>query len=199
MTPDEVVALEAAARADADAGRWDAAATRAIQGYGPELYGYVAALARDPHVAEDVFATACARLWRGLPRFGWRSQLRTWAYTIARNTFLSDAGRTRRAREAPLSATAAAGIAAAIRTGTASYFGSTAHDALAAARAALDPDDQTLLILRVDRRMAWREIAAVLSPADASPEEIGRKSAALRKRLERLKADLKVAIVAYKR
>ena len=60
----------------------------------------------------------------------------------------------------------------------------------AAVRAALAPDDHMLLGLRLDRRLAWTEIAEILGePSDA------RTVAALRKRYERLKTKLRDQLV----
>jgi len=50
------------------------------------------------------------------------------------------------------------------------------HQALAQIRATLDPEDQELLTLRVDRELEWEEISVVLDST----------SVALRKRFERL-------------
>jgi RNA polymerase sigma-70 factor (ECF subfamily) len=52
-------------------------------------------------------------------------------------------------------------------------------------RAALDPEERTMLVLRVDKGLPWNEIATVLARdgEEATP-------AALRKRFERLKAKL---------
>jgi RNA polymerase sigma-70 factor (ECF subfamily) len=52
-------------------------------------------------------------------------------------------------------------------------------------RESLDPEEQTLLILRVDKGMAWEDVAEVLR-ADGEPVA----PAALRKRFERLKEKL---------
>jgi RNA polymerase sigma-70 factor (ECF subfamily) len=56
---------------------------------------------------------------------------------------------------------------------------------LIAQRARLSPEERALLVLRLDRDLAWREVATVLS-ADGEPVD----EAALRKRFERLKAKL---------
>jgi RNA polymerase sigma-70 factor (ECF subfamily) len=56
-------------------------------------------------------------------------------------------------------------------------------------RESLDPDEQTLLILRIDRQMAWTDIARIMG-GDA-PEAESRQAATLRKRFERLKERLR--------
>jgi hypothetical protein len=58
-------------------------------------------------------------------------------------------------------------------------------------RMALEPDDQIILTLRVDRARSWRDIAAVMAGEGAPDTEIARKSALLRKRFERLNARLR--------
>ena len=81
--------LETQIRAACERAGWDEAATLAIRSYGPELLGFLAALARDPVVADDLFGSVCEKLWRGLPKFAWKSSFRTWAYAIARNEHVS--------------------------------------------------------------------------------------------------------------
>ncbi len=59
-------------------------------------------------------------------------------------------------------------------------------------RAQLEPDEQMLLTLRLDRELDWREIAVVLEdepPADDAA--VTRAAAALRKRFERIKEKLR--------
>jgi hypothetical protein len=52
-------------------------------------------------------------------------------------------------------------------------------------RRQLDEDDQTLLVLRVDRDLAWRDIAIVFLGEAADADAITRKAAMLRKQFER--------------
>ena len=175
---------------DACASRdWDAATTLAIRSYGAELLGYIHALLRSPSDAEDVFATMCERMWRALPAFAWQASLRTWAYTLARNACVSFIRGVRvRGVAVPMSVVS---IAAAIRTETATFVKTETKDALSELRASLDPDDQSLLILRLDRKLSWREVAAVFEGETSTPVAIDRRAAALRKRLERLKVELR--------
>lgn len=181
-------ALEAEIRRLFDAGDLDGAMTAAIQGYGAELFGFVAALARDHDRAGDVFGAACERMWKGLPRFRWDSSFRVWAYTILRNELLRAAPRIARERaQVPLSAMQLAIEQA--RSATAPHLKTEIKDELARIRAELDPDDHLLLTLRLDRRLAWNEIARVLA-GETEPTNLVRDAAALRKRFERLKERL---------
>jgi hypothetical protein len=60
-------------------------------------------------------------------------------------------------------------------------------------RQSLDPEDQAMLILRIDRRMSWSEIGAVMLGADEPRNEaaLARKATAVKKRFEQVEADLK--------
>ena len=62
-----------------------------------------------------------------------------------------------------------------------------------ALREQLEPDDQMLLVLRVDRGMEFRDIAVALAEADAplDAETLEREAARLRKRFERVKERLR--------
>ena len=156
--------FEARLRALADAGDLAALATEVVRGYGPELLGFLVGLAR------------------------WESSLRVWAYRSARHLFI-DSTRAR-AGDVPLSAVPEP-TARMVRTTTAAYRRTEVKDALAAARARLDPEEQMLLGLRVEGEMGWRDIARVLGHAEP---ELDRHAAALRKRFERLKARLHRAL-----
>jgi RNA polymerase sigma-70 factor (ECF subfamily) len=176
-------ALESEIRARFSAGDLSGAATLAIQGYGAEVCGYLAAVLRDEEQARDVFADTAAELWKDLPRFRWEASLRTWLYTLARHRLAAHLSRAERRPTVALSqAPEVAALAAAARTTTVPWRRTEVKDAVARLRDSLTVDDQTLLILRVDRGMAWRDVAQVLGEA---------QEAALRKRFERIKERLR--------
>lgn len=169
-----------------DAADLDAAATIAIEEYGPEVLGYLGALLRNGPDANDVFSMFAEDLWRGLPGFRRESSLRTWVYKLAWHAaarFLQDAYR-RRGRA--LLTGELSGIAAAVRTTTAAHLVTDVKDKMERLRASLAPEEQTLLVLRIDRAMSWHEVGAVLA-ADGAPVD----ETALRKRFERLKDKLR--------
>jgi RNA polymerase sigma-70 factor, ECF subfamily len=174
--------LEGRLRRLAEAGDLAAAATLAVETYGPEIYGYLVAVARDDDTAAEVYAELCHDLWRDLPRFKWESSLRTWAYTVARHRLIDALRDPARRRRTPLSqAPEVDALIARTRTTTATWQRSEVKAGVARLRERLDPDDQTLLILRVDRGLGWRDVAAIM----------GDKEPALRKRYERLKERLR--------
>src|SRR6202042_2362824 len=72
--------LEGDVRALCERGDYDGAATLALKGMGGEIYQFLAAVHRDPVMADDCFSSFGEGLWRGLASFTWSSTLRTWAY-----------------------------------------------------------------------------------------------------------------------
>ena len=186
--------LEADVRHLCEAGDVHGAVTLAIQGYGPELMGFLVVVIRDSSEAGEVFADLCVRMWKSLASFRWESSLRTWTYVLARRA--CHAHRRERAKErmhVPLSqAPELDALIVKVRTTTmaalAQKKGSTRAERL---RAKLTADEQMLLTLRLDRELDWRAIATVLSDEEPSDETLTRDAAALRKRFERIKEKLK--------
>jgi len=80
-----------------------------------------------------------------------------------------------------------------VRTMTLPHLKSDVKQQVQKLRQSLDPEDQALLILRIDRRLAWNEIGAVMLGPDEARNDaaVARRAASLRKRFERVKDDLK--------
>jgi len=175
-------AIEAEVRRRFDAGELDAAMTTAVEGFGPELFGFLLGLTHDHDRASDVFGATCERMWRGLAAFRWDCPFPVWAYTIARHEFLRTTRSTARERkQVGLSKETLAAVDR-VRTDTPAHQRSEVKEVLARVRAGLDPDDHMLLGLRLDRKLPWNEIAQILGTGNP---------AALRKRFERLKTRLR--------
>src|SRR5262249_42854590 len=150
-----------------------------------EILGYLVSVLRDDTAADEVFADFCEDLWRGIAGFRGQSSFRTWAYKVAwnaANMFWRDPfpRRVRRLRTSECSR-----VAQEVRERS-SRERRAIVDRLARLRESLTPDEQTLLILRVDKGLSWKEIAIVLGDGEEAPPEV----AALRKRFERLKVRL---------
>ncbi len=181
-----------------DAGDLERAATFAVERYGGEVLGLLIALHRDRHEADEVFSEACADLWRGLPRFERRSSLRTWFYRLARNASYDQRQRRRRRREVPLSQASAAVSRAEqlVRDATPSFLKTGPRERLRLIREALAVEDQELLILRLDKKLGWSELASVLSREPLEGDAIAREAARLRKRYQLLKERLREQLAA---
>lgn len=186
---------EAELHALCDEQRWSEAATAIFERYGRELMTYLVAIARSETDAGDAFSQFTEDLWRGLPRFRWQSTARTWCYTLARNA-LFRVRRSLRRRGGPAiaisDAPAVAQAANQVRTATLTYLRTQVKDEVAALREQLTPDDQAILILRIDRKLPWLDVARALAGEEELPDdELTRRSATLRKRFGRIKSDLK--------
>lgn len=192
--------VEATLRQRHDAGDLVGAATLAIEAYGPEILGFLAATLGPAVEVDEVFSGFAEALWRALPRFRGDSSFRTWAYAIARRTALRAYRRARsHLRRLPCDSSAIAAAVERVRSTTAPYLRTSVKDDLGRLRAGLDDDEQALLILRVDRRLSWREIAQIFASDTAealADDELRRQAAALRKRFERLKTRLSEQILA---
>ena len=173
------------------AGRMHQAAERGIRAYGPEIMGFLVTVLRSDADACEVFSQASEDLWRGFARFEERSSFRTWYYAIARNAAIRYRRTRRRAQagRAPLSEADA--LAAARRSTTVVHLRSESRDRFAAVRDALEDDDRMLLVLRIDRGMAWNDIARIFSPEEASPDAIATRASGLRKRYQLLKDEIR--------
>ena len=169
-----------------DRGNVDEAASLAIRKYGPQIFGYLAAMLGDEDEAADAFAEFSERVWRALPGFRRAASLRTWAYRVAWSC-AQDALRDPFRRRAHTLSTAARSRLAAPHSSCPAWRRSSAQQQLIALRRHLRPCEQTLLVLRLDRGLSWREVAAVLADGDAPPPS----EAALRKRFEALKDKLR--------
>lgn len=174
-----------------DKGDYRAAATHAVQGYGPEVFGFLVAFVRNARDASEIFSQACEDLWVSLPRFDRQCSMRTWMYTLARHA----AARFRRSphrragRHVALSQVSE--LAVRVRTETLRFLRSEAKDKVAPIRDSLDEDDRMLLVLRVDRGLSWKEIARVLAGDEGAEESLDRTAARLRKRFQSVKEEIR--------
>ncbi len=160
------------------------AAAEAMRVLGPKILGYLRAVLRDEADAGDAFSVFAENLWRGMGTFRGESSFRTWAFKIAWNAALNVRNDAWNRLGRRFETGEASELAEEIRTKTASKV-ERQRTALDAIRETLSPDEQTLLVLRIDQQLPWEDIAEVLSTEGEVVE-----AAALRKRFERLKERL---------
>lgn len=190
MTTETRETLDARIAALARGGELDAATDAVIRAYGPEIYGFLLAILHDEAQADEVFALWSEDVWRGLGGFGWQCTLRTWLYVLSRH---AGARHRRLLQRAPRldGDSVIERVAAEVRSATRSYLRTASRDRFAELRRSLPEEDQVLLVLRVNRGLEWLEIAqTTLDEADPAPSVVRREAARLRKRFERLRAEL---------
>lgn len=181
---------DARLRALIDAGSIDEATTLALETHGPELVGWLTSTLGEAD-AHDAFSILAEELWRSLPRFDGRCSLRTWCYMLARAASSRVLGKPARRREQLVSSIPSVVHAATKVWSTTARGAAREQDVYARIRAELDDEDRTLLVLRVDKDLAWRDIALVLLGSDVDETELMRKAASLRKQFERVKERLR--------
>lgn len=168
---------------------FDAAATRALEAYGPELYGFLVSYLANESDAAEVFSQVGEDLWKGLPAFSARSSVRTWLYVLARHA-------AARYRRSPWNRRTGDGhldeLVAQTRSRTQEFLRTETKDRWRALRESLAPDDRSLLILRVDRAMPWQDVARVSLGDEATDDAaLAREVSRLTKRFQLLKEELR--------
>ncbi len=191
---------EQAIRLACQAQDFQSAATRAFEAYGQEVLSFLTARLRSVPEAEEAFSMFAEDLWKGLPGFGFRCSVRGWLYALARNAANrhASAPQRRAGRNLPLSPDGAVtALLDRARSETQMYKRTDAKDKVRALRERLPHEDQTLLILFIDRGLPWREIAMVVHEQgeELDDDSLDREASRLRKRFERVKAELKAMAI----
>jgi RNA polymerase sigma-70 factor, ECF subfamily len=179
--------LDDRVRAHVARGAIQDAATLSLRQLGPEVFGFLAGVLGNDADADEVFAATSERLWRSLATFEWRCSLRTWAYVIARREVDRFRRGARRHVDGRVPLSGLEEILAVARTSRTQR--SAKLRTLLQLRDELTSDDRMLLVLRVDRELAWEEIALAFAEnaEKCSEEERKREAARLRKRFQLLK------------
>jgi len=168
-----------------EAGDARGAAEAIVRDHGPQILGYLASILRNDADAADVFSQFTEDLWRGLPGFRGECPIRVWAYRLAWHAAARHLRDPYRARGRRLETTELSRIAEEVRSSVLLGRREARQRSIDKLRARLAPEEQTLLVLRLDRGLSWREVATVIAEDGAAADET-----ALRKRFERLKDKL---------
>lgn len=162
-----------------------------LERYQVEVYSFLCARLRSEADAHDVYSQLTEDVWRGIAGFAWRSSFRTWLYTLARHAAVrferapvNQSGRRERLSQI-------SDPVAVERSRTRPYQRTDIKDRFAALRERLTPDEQSLLVLRIDRGLSWEEVAEILyDGADTDEASMRRYSANVRQRFRQLKTRL---------
>jgi RNA polymerase sigma-70 factor (ECF subfamily) len=156
---------------------------------GSELRPFLHRLLGEAALAEEAYSTTCERLWRGLATFRWECSLRSWAYIVARRE--AARCRARQARIAARQTTLSAAENVRVPTGSRPALSTTRRDQLELLRESISDEDRDLLVMRVERGLPWKEIAAsFLDEGVQDAESIVRESARLRQRFRAIRGKL---------
>ncbi len=192
--------VELSVRSALERGDHETATTVAIKAYGPEVLGLLVGVLHGHDLASDAFSVFAERLWTSMPKFQGNCSMRTWVYLLARRAArdVVRSERPRGARNVPLSlAPNVSALVARVRTQTLSILAEEKVAAFAELRRELPEEDQQLLVLRVDRGLAWEDLALIFldenedAAAPIDPAALKRESARLRKRFQLVKDRLR--------
>jgi RNA polymerase sigma-70 factor, ECF subfamily len=195
MSPEDREELERGIRQSAEQRDFTGATTLALRGYGPEIFRFLLSLHGSEQAASDVFSIVAEGLWRAMETFTWEHPFRALAYAVARRASLRyrrDEGRRAR-RQMPLELSALSAVEEQVRTQTLTFLRTEVRDRFAEIRDGLPPEDRALLILRIDRQLAWNDLALVMQGDEAEPltgDELKKAAARLRKRFQIVKEKL---------
>src|SRR5262249_29552253 len=125
------------------------------------------------------------KLWRSVGEFRGEATFATWAYRIAWSTSLEVKRTLARRHVLPLASEHVERVVREVRRTTEVFLRTAVKDRWSEIRDTLDPEERSLILLRVERRLPWKEVAAIMTERGAAAE------ATLRKRFERLRVKLR--------
>lgn len=168
------------------------AVERTLQVYGREILRLMHSVLHQPDLAREAFSLFSENLLKGLPGFRWESSLRTWAYRLARNACYQLMHAPSK-REQPMSLSALPDEVQHPRTETHPWQRTSVKERFRELREKLKPEERMLLMLRVDQKLSWTEIARVMAEPDEGSDSaaVARRAAALRQQFQRLKTHLR--------
>lgn len=200
LSEQALIDREAPLRAAHEARQLDAVTRLSFELYGREINSFLGARLRSHDHGQEAFAMFAEDLWVRMPSFRWHCSMRCWMYILARGAayrYLT-APQQRPERNEPLSLHASALAARdTVRSITQPQHDTQLKHRVRALRERLASSDQLLLILRVDRQLPWRELALIMQEAGEAIEAdaLDRAAAKLRKRFERVKAELRAMAI----
>lgn len=186
--------LEAAIKHACQAGDANTAVTVALQGYDTEIRSFLVARMDVKADADEVMSMFHRDVWRGIEKFAWRSMFRTWAYKLARNAmYRFEAQRGSKGPQVPISDNPYIENPSP-RANTPPWQKTTVKDVFRQVRSELTPEEQDILILRVDRAMSWNDVARAVQDSEADElegEALQRETNRLKKQFERIQDNLR--------
>ncbi len=190
--------IEASIRAACEDGQYQRGATILIQMFGPQIRRFITARVGSHVAAHEIFSDFTLDVWRGLPGFGWRCPVRSWAYTVARNAAnrYVVAPHRRAARNIALSEVPVQSHLDGDDGFTPNYLRPEVKRRFRALREQLSPTERQMLELRCDRGMPWRDLTLAVEGQIEDPSDLARATARMRKRFQLVKEKLREQLLA---
>jgi len=184
------MSLEDEVRALLSSGEEGAAATRVINAFSQPVMGHLRTVLRDPDDVEDAHAVWAENVWKGLPRFAWRSSLRTWAYRLALNVALNMRNEAFRRRVRRFETGEASALAASLRSSGASY--ERKRNKLDELRRYLTDAELMLVSVHTELELSWDQASEAFAEAGerVSADTLAKRWERLKDRMARLAREL---------
>jgi DNA-directed RNA polymerase specialized sigma24 family protein len=163
-----------------------AAAHATFAAFGAELFGFLIGVLDDVAAARAVYVEIGERVARDLGAFEWQCCLRTWLYVVSRRAL-----RDRRTRVGGDGAAVNASYSAV----SLSRRRVRAPHTILRIRRSLTEAERELLILRVDRRLTWDEIALTALGEGATSDALVAESRRAREHVGEIVRRLEVVAV----
>ena len=163
--------------------------------YGQRLCAFILNLVRDPAVAADVQQELWLAVFLHAPAFRWESSFKGWLYLLARRTAVKAAQKGQARQKlagTPLSQAAESKLRAHLQTSVAEWQKDDFKAKFRDLRRKLPEKDQSLLVMRSDQEMPFRDIVYALAEPDEvlTPAELKTRETTLMKRFQRVKQRL---------
>lgn len=171
------------------------ATAAALRVYGSEIFGFLVGALDDSHRAREVYGATSDLVTQGLPSFTWSCTLRTWMYAMARVAI--------RQRASSRDLTARAESSESGKRDSPPFPRLRPYRVAAVRRAAsflrrtLSIEDREILVLRVDRRLSWRELALTSIGTTASELDVSAEESRLQERFRRIRTSLARSAARY--
>jgi RNA polymerase sigma-70 factor (ECF subfamily) len=151
------------------------------------LYSYAMVLARNPTEAEDLVQETCLRALRAMERLRPDSNVKSWLFTILRNTWLNQLRQSRTAGEVSDLDLDNLGVNGAVDTAKdpyATYVSNVEQEQVRGAIQQLPLEFREVILLREYEELSYDEIAAMLeSPVGTVMSRLARARLKLRELL----------------
>lgn len=192
MSANNVAEIESRVRTLLAAEEYRQAAKFLLDALGADVLRFLSARLNGRAEAEDAYLQFSEDLWVGLPAFRWESSLRTWMFILARSAAMQ-ASRKRQREGDPRRLAELEQFREYVKRTTARYLRTAVKDRMRRIRERLSEDEQTLLILRVDQKLEWRELAVVMNEVagEAPAEDVERATQRMRTRFQDARAALR--------
>lgn len=179
-------------RAHLEARQNEDAAKTVLESVGPEILGWLCGVFLDDDAAREVYTAFEAELPRELWTFREQTSFKCWLYGLARRVAFRRL-RSPSSQEVPLGASLPPPREGETDTRTWAKT-ELSPSAFTRLRARLDPEERMVLILRVDRRMKWDEVARVMENP-STPATLRESAERLRRYFHRVRDRLRIMAV----